>query len=157
MSRDPAFLFYDGDAARDVSHMNRLERGCYFDLIQAQRKFGKMSIETIKKVLGKEFDSCWDSVKMCLTYEEHMYFIEWVELSTVKRQEYSKSRSMNRTSKLSTGYPQKPVTYVEHMENEIENKKIGDIKGKEGCRLCQGSGILETQHNGKKRACSCVQ
>lgn len=56
--RDPAFLYYDADAARDVSHMNRLERGCYFDIIQAQRKFGAMSENLIKKVLGTDFDEC---------------------------------------------------------------------------------------------------
>ena len=59
MARDPAFLFYDGDAARDVSHLNRLERGCYFDFMQAQRKFGRMKEDVISKVLGKDFESCW--------------------------------------------------------------------------------------------------
>lgn len=120
MSKDPAFLFYDGDAAKDVSHMNRLERGCYFDLIQAQRKFGRLSIDIIKKILGKEFETCWDSVKICLTYDNDMYFIEWLENSTIKRKEYSENRRKNRLSKNQQDTKNISKTYVEHMENENE-------------------------------------
>lgn len=118
--RDPAFLFYDGDAARDVSHMNRLERGCYFDLIQAQRKAGRMSEDFIKKILGKDFESCWESVKICLTYVDHMYFIEWVENSTEKRQLYVESRKHNRSVKKMHHMSNICKTYDEHMENENE-------------------------------------
>lgn len=121
MAKDPAFLFYDGDAARDVSHLNRLGRGCYFDLIQAQRKFGRMSEETIKTILGKDFDSCWNQVKMCLSYEEHMYFIDWLENSTIKRKAYSESRSKNRSSLKSDSYKKDMKTYDIHMENANEN------------------------------------
>lgn len=119
MANDPAFLFYDGDAAKDVSHLTRLERGCYFDIIQAQRKFGRLSIEIIKRVLGKDFDECWEDIKICLSCEEHMYFISWLEESTLKRKEYSESRRKNRLKK---------TTYVNHMENEIVNKKINGVK-----------------------------
>lgn len=118
MAKDPAFLFYDGDAARDVSHLNRLERGCYFDILQAQRKFGRMSVDLIKKVLGKDFNECWEQVKICLTYEEDMFFIAWLEDSTNKRKAYSESRSKNRNSSKSTT---STSTYVPHMENENEN------------------------------------
>ena len=121
--KDPAFLFYDGDAARDVSHMNRLERGCYFDIIQAQRKFGRLTIDLIQKILGKEFETCWESVKICLSYDNDMYFIEWLENSTIKRKEYSESRRKNR---LSDNQEDKKIiseSYVKHMENENENYK----------------------------------
>lgn len=120
MSKDPAFLYYDGDAARDVSHLNRLERGCYFDIMQAQRKFGRMSEDLIKKVLGKDFDSCWEQVKICLSCVEHMYFIGWLEDSSNKRKAYSESRSKNRSGSKSI---QIPSTYVVHMENANENIK----------------------------------
>lgn len=118
MAKDPAFLFYDGDAARDVSHLNRLERGCYFDLIQAQRKFGRLTIDLIKKILGKDFFDCWEQVKICLSYENDMYFIEWLENSTLKRKAYSESRSKNRSGSKSI---LSEKTYVNHMENENEN------------------------------------
>ena len=87
MSKDPAFLFYDGDAARDVSHMNRLERGCYFDLIQAQRKFGGYTVEQARKILGKDFDDCWSSIELILSNENGLFFIEWVRDSMIKRTE----------------------------------------------------------------------
>src|SRR3990167_10136186 len=91
MSRDPAFLFYDGDAARDVSHMNRLERGCYFDLIQAQRKFGGFTVEQAKKILGKDFDTCWESLTLILSKQDDLYLIEWIKESTIKRKENARS------------------------------------------------------------------
>lgn len=123
---DPAFLFYDGDAAKDVSHMNRLERGCYFDIIQAQRKFGRLSIYLIKKILGKDFDSCWEGVKICLSYDNDMYYIEWLEISTLKRKEYSESRKRNRMKQKSEDMLNISQSYDEHMvnENEIINEDL---------------------------------
>lgn len=128
MGKDPAFLFYDGDAAKDVSHMNRLERGCYFDIIQAQRKFGKMPEQLIKKILGSDFEQCWESIKICLSYVEDMYYIEWLHDSIEKRKKYSESRSNNRKGlkKEKNKHHMKNIceTYDKHMENEnkIENK-----------------------------------
>lgn len=134
MAKDPAFLFYDGDAARDVSHMNRLERGCYFDIIQAQRKIGRLSIDLIKKILGKDFNTCWDSVKICLSYENDMYFIEWIEESSNRRKLYSESRRQNRLKFQSIDNQNinnnKSKTYVNHMENENENINKGGAGGK---------------------------
>jgi hypothetical protein len=132
--KDPAFLYYDGDAARDVSHMNRLERGCYFDLIQAQRKFGRLSVDIIKKILGKDFETCWESVKICLSYDNDMYFIEWLELSTIKRKEYSESRRKNRMAEKQEDINNISESYVNHMENEneivIEDKEVTKNKTK---------------------------
>lgn len=89
--KDPAFLFYDGDAAKDVSHMNRLERGCYFDLIQAQRKFGGYTVEQMRKILGKDFEECWPALELILSHDENdVFFIEWVRISMQKREIYSK-------------------------------------------------------------------
>lgn len=120
MGKDPAFLFYDGDAAKDVSHMNRIERGCYFDFLQAQRKFGPMPLPTIKKILGRDFDECWNSLNMCLTYVNDMYFIAWLKDSTEKRQKYSEGRSKNRKGQKQAENKDLVSTYVEHMENENE-------------------------------------
>jgi hypothetical protein len=93
MPTDPAFLFYDGDAARDVSHMNRLERGCYFDLIQAQRKFNSFTIEQARKILGKDFKTCWPALELILGKDQDKkYFIPWVRDSILKRQKYSEEQ-----------------------------------------------------------------
>lgn len=89
MAKDPAFLFYDGDAARDVSHMNRLERGCYFDLIQAQRKFGSYTVEQARKIIGKDFETCWEALSLVLEQENGAFFIPWVRESILKRKEFS--------------------------------------------------------------------
>lgn len=87
--RDPAFLFYDGDAARDVSHMNRLERGCYFDLIQAQKKFGGFTLEQIRKIIGKDFDECWPALELVLINEDGTYYIQWVRDSIEDRKVFA--------------------------------------------------------------------
>jgi hypothetical protein len=93
MAKDPAFLFYDGDAARDVSHMNRIERGCYFDLIQAQRKFGGYTVEQARKILGKDFKKCWPAIEMILTMKDDgKYHIEWLSESTQKRKEHAEKQ-----------------------------------------------------------------
>jgi hypothetical protein len=118
MSRnDPAFLFYPGDASEDTQHMNRLERGAYFDILKAQKRFSKFSFEQIKKILGNDFDTVWPTLKMCLTYEEDMFFISWVHNSIEKRREYSASRANNRKS-VKTG-EKAPISssHVEHMSN----------------------------------------
>lgn len=126
-NRDPAFLFYDGDAARDVSHMNRLERGCYFDIIQAQRKFGKLAKQVIKKILGKDYESCWESIEICLTRENDMYFIDWLEKSSVKRKKYSESRRQNRIGFLDTKNEETQTRYDNDMENENENENVNVV------------------------------
>lgn len=124
MAKDPAFLFYPGDASEDVSHMNRLERGAYFDVIQAQKKFGPLSLVVVKKILGKDFDSVWDSLKMCLTYEKDMYYIAWLQESIEKRKKYSASRAENRKGQKQAGNKQKDSTYVRHMEIENGNGNV---------------------------------
>jgi hypothetical protein len=91
--KDPAFLFYDGDAAIDVSHMNRLERGAYFDLIQAQRKFGGYTVEQARKILGKDFVDVWPALELILSKtEEDVYYIEWIKLSMEDRKVYKEKQ-----------------------------------------------------------------
>jgi len=130
MSKDPAFLFYDGDAARDVSHMTRLERGCYFDLIQAQKKFGRLSEEIIRKVLGKDFDECWENVKISLSYVDRMYFIEWLEDSINKRKNFCESRKHNRLSIKDGHMSNISLSYEKHMVIENEDVKENKIEDK---------------------------
>lgn len=132
MGKDPAFLFYDGDAARDVSHMNRLERGCYFDFIQAQKKFGALSLQMIRKVLGSDFESCWEALKICLTYEKDMYYISWLQNSIEKRQKYSEGRSKNRKGSKQPEKKEFDETYVEHMVIENETVIINSKEEKGG-------------------------
>ncbi len=91
--RDPAFLFYCGDAARDVSHMNRLERGAYFDLIQAQQKFGGYTAEQARKILGSDFEEVWPALEWILSKDqEGKFFIDWMRNSIEERKEYAEEQ-----------------------------------------------------------------
>jgi hypothetical protein len=92
---DFCFTYYDGDALRDMSHMNRLERGCYNDIVLQQRKFGRLTIDQIKKILGKDFEECWPSVNLVLIFEGDKYFIEWLEKSILKMRANAKHQSEN--------------------------------------------------------------
>lgn len=142
MSRDPAFLFYDGDAARDVSHMNRLERGAYFDFIQAQRKFGGVTVEQARKIIGKDFDACWPSLEMVLTCVDGLYFVQWIKDSTERREHYSKTQKdriqrywdKKNTPVIPRNNHGKSVDLPleEEIENEIENETEQGKKGSRG-------------------------
>lgn len=93
---DFCFTYYDGDAARDKAHMNRLERGAYDDIISAQRKRGHLSIDDLKKVLSQDFITCWPSLEwVLLKDQDSKYFIEWVDKSIEKMRRHSKKQSEN--------------------------------------------------------------
>lgn len=87
--KDPAFLFYPGDASEDTQFMNRLERGCYFDLLKAQKKFKKFNLALIQKVLGNDFQQCWPAIESVLIKEGDLYFIGWVNDAIENRAEHS--------------------------------------------------------------------
>lgn len=103
MAKDPAFLFYPGDASEETQFMNRLERGAYFDILKAQKKFGKFSKEQVRKVLGSDFDTCWPSLELVLKLEDGFYFIEWVAEKIEERKKFSESRRKNREKKEKIG------------------------------------------------------
>lgn len=135
MARDPAILYYDGDAARDMGHMNRTERGAYIDLVHAQKKFGRMPLDVIKKVLGRDFETCWGAVELIMTQTEGKYFIEWLDASLEKRASFSESRRQNRRKKDTSSTSDKDMlktseTLVKHMEIEIENEIVDEEEKK---------------------------
>jgi hypothetical protein len=93
---DFCFTYYDGDAARDMAHMNRLERGGYSDLIVSQRKFGHLSLALIKKTLGSDFELVWDAIQIVLKIDDDgKYYIEWLENSVQKMKRQSLKQSAN--------------------------------------------------------------
>jgi len=90
---DFCFTYYDGDAARDKAHMNRLQRGAYDDIISAQRKRGHLSIDDIKRVLSGDFDVCWPALEWVLKIDETgKFFIEWVDRSIAKMRAHSEKQ-----------------------------------------------------------------
>lgn len=82
---DPAFLFYPADASEDTQFLNRLERGCYFDLLKAQKKHRRFTIDLIRKVFGADFNACWPAVESVLKKDGDFYFIAWVDEAIEKR------------------------------------------------------------------------
>lgn len=92
---DFCFTYYDGDATRDMQHMDRLCRGAYTDLIIMQRKVprGRLTMDHIRAVLGKDFEVCWYSIEIVLKKDEDGYYIEWVETSLQNMREGSKKQS----------------------------------------------------------------
>lgn len=93
MAKDPAFLFYPGDASNDTQFMNRLERGAYFDLMKAQRLFGGYTAVQLRKVLGSDYEAVWPALELVLQFEDDKYFIGWLAESISKRDSYSKKQS----------------------------------------------------------------
>lgn len=90
---DFCFTYYDGDAARDKAHMNRLCRGAYDDFISMQRKAGHLDLDTIKMILGNDFDACWIALKFILKVDElGRFFIEWVDTSIEKMRRNSEKQ-----------------------------------------------------------------
>jgi len=107
MERDPAFLWYDADAARDVAHMNRLERGAYFDFIQAWLKFRGITVEQARKILGKDFDEVWGALELILVKDqEGKYHVPWVKNSFEKRVKFRELQ----TEKVSKYWKEKKKT-----------------------------------------------
>lgn len=123
MAKDPAFLFYPGDASEDTQFMNRLERGAYFDILKAQKKFGKFSLDQIKKVLGNDFSTCWASLELVLKKDGDFFYIEWVADKIEERKNFSESRRNNRKKKtLDQDLSNTSLTSVKHMVDGIEDE-----------------------------------
>lgn len=141
MAKDPAFLFYPAEASEDTQFLNRLERGAYFDLLKAQKRFGRFTLEQITKVLGSDFEAVWPALKICLTYVDDMYFIEWVDESINKRRAYSESRSNNRKAGKNKISTEKTASHDDHMINTGDsyvnhmgngNRNINTVEDKGG-------------------------
>ncbi|MZP67212.1 MAG: hypothetical protein GT597_13825 [Bacteroidales bacterium] len=128
--------------------MNRLERGCYFDLIQAQRKFHGFTVEQARKILGTDFESCWPAIEMILMRrEDGIYYIEWLKLSEDKRAKNSERQRKRIQDYWDNKKQEKPVSGntvvlprnnhgitvdIPKIENENENIEIEIKKGVQG-------------------------
>jgi len=126
---DFCFTYYDGDAARDTTHMNRLERGAYHDIVISQRKFGHLTGAQVTKILGRDFDECWPAIELIMIKDaDGKFFIEWLDRSILKMQAHSKKQSENRKGKTKinqTGTKQEPTL------NQTQPLEDGDGNGNE--------------------------
>jgi hypothetical protein len=122
---DFCFTYYDGDAARDTTHMNRLERGAYHDIIISQRKFGHLTLDQCKKILGRDFMECWPAIELILkTDAEGKFFVEWLENSVIKAKKHSRKQSENRKGKTKLNQ-----TETKQKPNLNQTKPLGDGDG----------------------------
>lgn len=130
---DFCYTHYDGDEARDMAHMNRLERGAYTDIRVFQRKIGHLSLDQIKKVLSKDFDECWPAIELVLKQDsEGKYYIEWLENSMTRAKKHSTKQSENgknggRPPKNKPNEnPNETQTKPNHNPTESQKKPLGD-------------------------------
>lgn len=112
---DFCFRYYDGDATRDMSHMNRLQRGAYHDLIISQRKFKRLKEQAIRMILGDDYDLVWPALEMVMSEDEGGYYIAWVENSEEKMRKNSASQKKNvgeRWNQKNTEQPKKDTETI---------------------------------------------
>lgn len=109
--RDPAFLYYDADVALDVAHMDRLERGCYFDLVQMYRKYHGYTMVQIRKILGNDYDKCWNAIELVLVYDEsdQKYHVPWLRQSLEKKAQRNEKQRKNVQTRWDRAKTQKPT------------------------------------------------
>jgi len=145
MAKDPAFLFYPGDASNDTQFMNRLERGAYFDLVKGQRLYGGYTVVQLRKILGNDFESVWPSLELVLEFDGERYFVGWLKSSISKREDYSKKQS-ERVKKRWNNYGNTVVLPKIVNENEIVNETGIEVR-KESVRenQFQKPTVLEIQ------------
>ncbi len=111
---DFCFTYYDGDATRDMAHMNRLERGAYNDVIIQQRQRGHMSLDDMKKFLSRDFETVWPALEWILKVdEEGKYYIEWLENSVKRGAAHSKKQRENVLNRYQTATKPLPKNDLE--------------------------------------------
>lgn len=124
---DFCFTYYDGDAARDTTHMNRLERGAYHDIILCQRKFGRLTKDQIRKVLGKDFEECWPAIELILKTDGEKFFIEWLDKSIDKMRKHSTKQKENITKRYQTSTTHIPKEEMEIPLEDGDGNGNGDV------------------------------
>jgi hypothetical protein len=136
---DFCFTYYDGDAARDMAHMNRLERGGYGDIIVSQRKFGRLSLAFIKKTLGSDFDLIWEAIRVILkTDVEGNYYIEWLENSIQKMKRQSVKQSENGKKGGRPKADKNPTNNPNETQTQSQEKPLGNENGNEDENVNEG-------------------
>jgi bifunctional N-acetylglucosamine-1-phosphate-uridyltransferase/glucosamine-1-phosphate-acetyltransferase GlmU-like protein len=121
MAKDPAFLFYSNDFLTGTYTMSDEQVGKYIRLLCLQHQ---------KKFLSEK-----DMLNICKSYDEDIFckfvkdengfYNERLREVAEKRKSYSDSRSKNRKSKDILNISS---SYVQHMENEIENEIVIENK-----------------------------
>jgi len=161
MAKDPAFLFYPNDWLGGTMLLTRYQKGCYFDLLMAQFNSGPLSLETIKVLLGPDFQA-WEVLRAKFKQNEQgLFFNERMESEKLKRTAFAASRSKNKLGKTKKSKNHMKIiskSLDNHMEdrNRNENRirdgnektKYGEtvlLKQSEYTKLCADYGQQATQ------------
>lgn len=123
MAKDPAFLFYYGDALKDIMLMTLQQKGYYLTIICSSHVNMCLSYDELMIIMqgSNELD-----LKVIMSKiesdEQENYFIPWVKEAQEKRAKYSESRRNNRKKGLEDKKEEKiSSSYDDHMANAIEN------------------------------------
>lgn len=125
MAKDFSFLFYPGDALRQIQFFSIGQKSCYLDILTSHIENIRFSYDFLMKITRqlnederKEFLEIFDK-------DDNGYFIGWASEAIQKRSAYLLSRGANKAGKTKACKPsKKQKSYENHMENknEIENK-----------------------------------
>lgn len=119
MAKDPAFLFYPGDFNTGTQFFTDDQVGKYMRLLMAQHQHGHLTQEQV--------------LHICKSYDKHvmakfvqdsdgLWFNERLETEILKRKNFVKSRSENRTKGKNIS-----KTHEQHVENKNENRIDNEI------------------------------
>jgi hypothetical protein len=131
MSKDPAFLFYSNDFLSGVMLMSDEQVGKYIRLLCLQHQKGHLQEKDMLKICQSYDEDIFCKFKKD---ESGLFYNVRLQDETIKRHNYSQSRSANRKSSKKVINDMNNIckSYDEHMENENVNK---DLNKKERSKL----------------------
>jgi uncharacterized protein YdaU (DUF1376 family) len=131
--KDPAFLFYSSDFLTGTMFFTDEQVGQYIRLLCAQHQKGRLSEKDMLHIC-KSYDK--DIFSKFTKDADGNFYNDRLEVEINKRKEYTESRRNNRLKGIENkkNKPSKQksydTSYVEHMENEIEDINVIDKKNK---------------------------
>lgn len=140
----PAFPFYAQDFLVGVMHLENDEIGGYIKLLAYQWVKGAIPYQSLKKIIGADFESIWAGVKDKFLEIDGSYYNLRMEEERVKREAFSDKQSKNgllggrppkgnkpknNPNKSQTKAKQKPLE--KENESESEKEKENKIDNKE--------------------------
>jgi len=115
MGKDPAVLFYTADFLTATMTWSNEQVGKYIRLLCLQHQQCRLTEQDMLNICSTHDERIFSKFKK----DKNGYFNERLEKETIRRKEYSKSRSENRK-----GSSKICKTYVPHMETVTETKTV---------------------------------
>src|SRR5205085_12392465 len=100
MAKDPCVLFYVQDFMVGTSFLTPLQKGYYITLLchQQQSESGSLSMDEIKKLMGKDYKNHWAAIAPKFDTDERGLYNKRMRHEIERRRKYSDSRRNNRKS-----------------------------------------------------------